>query len=107
MTIQMIGNSINSYFTSPKKKRKRNKMTEASQLLTQAAAALFGDGAPTEGLARALGVDPRTLRRWLNGDAAPPPGVWADVNHLCLEAAQDASDRAAQLDAIAAMAAAR
>lgn len=56
-------------------------------LLIEAAEALFGPAYKLP-LAEALGVNERTLRRWLNGEAEIPPGVWRDLERLAVERRQ-------------------
>lgn len=67
-------------------------MTPAS--LREAGEALYGARWQAD-LARDLGVADRTVRRWLAGSSAIPPGLGAELRRLCRE-------RAAQLRKVAA-----
>lgn len=67
-------------------------MTPAS--LREAGEALYGARWQAD-LARDLGVADRTVRRWLAGSSAIPPGLGAGLRRLCRE-------RAAQLRKVAA-----
>lgn len=60
-------------------------------LLVEAADTLFGPN-HSRPLGEALGVNERTVRRWLNGDAEIPPGVWRDVERLAQERRQMLDD---------------
>lgn len=53
-----------------------------SDLLRAAGEALYGEQwqAP---LAEGLGINRRTIRRWLDGDNEPPAGVWAALAAIC------------------------
>lgn len=53
----------------------------SAPLLSQAGEALMGPQwqAP---LARALGVNLRTMQRWAAGDGQPPDSVWTDIRKL-------------------------
>lgn len=50
-------------------------------LLREAGEALYGERWQSD-LARALGVEVRTVQRWATGDRTPAPGVWADIREL-------------------------
>ena len=52
-------------------------------LLRDAGEALYGPLWQSE-LARALGVNGRTVRRWMAKDNAIPAGVWPEVGNLVL-----------------------
>lgn len=45
---------------------------------------LFGDHWRTP-LAEALEVNERTLRRWVNGEFRPPPGVYIELRKMMLD----------------------
>lgn len=53
-------------------------MTEASKLLAETGAALFGYAWRVD-MSEALGVDQRTIRKWLIGRDPIPRGVWLDI----------------------------
>lgn len=63
-----------------------------SRLLVEAGEALYGPRWQSE-LARALGVNERTVRRWATGELSPRPGIYLDALKLTQE-------RAAVLDAL-------
>ena len=56
----------------------------APDLLTAVGLALYGEQFKVP-LACDLGVTLRTVHRWLNGQYAPPPGVWSDLVSICGE----------------------
>lgn len=53
--------------------------------LAKVGAALYGPDYWQSPLSRDLGVSSRTLRRWVVGDFAIPPGVWGDCCALLRE----------------------
>jgi len=56
-------------------------MTNDQMLLRMAGEALYGPRWQSE-LARDLGVSDRTMRRWVAGDTALPPGVVGELLRL-------------------------
>lgn len=54
------------------------------ELLNECGAALYGPRFQRE-LARDLGVNERTVRRWVAGDTEIPVGVLADLERLLVE----------------------
>jgi hypothetical protein len=60
------------------------KMLFPVPLLVRCGRALFGDRWQTP-LAEALGVNDRTMRRWVSGDAAIRTGIGTDLHRLLLE----------------------
>lgn len=54
------------------------------ELLRAIGGALFGPRWQTD-LAHHLGVNDRTVRRWLSGQDEPRPGVWDDLEQLLAE----------------------
>ena len=58
-------------------------MVTPADLLAEIGQALFGAEFRTQ-LAAAINVNERTVRRWLAGDGTPGPGVWADLEALCM-----------------------
>ena len=56
----------------------------SAALLAEVGRALYGEHFNTA-LAAALGVNERTIRRWLSGDNTPGPGVWSDLEQLCYD----------------------
>ena len=69
-------------------------------LLSEAGRALYGDQWQSD-LARALDVDPRTVRRWASGSTTPRKGVYADLQGLCnarMEEIKDICKRIENLD---------
>ena len=70
-------------------------------LLAAIGRALYGDQFH-RAMSAALDVNPRQLRRWLDGEYTPPAGVWADLAALCvsrrvtLAGLADAAGRAAR-----------
>ena len=53
-------------------------------LLTAIGRALYGDQFH-RAMSAALDVNPRQLRRWIDGEYVPPAGVWADLAAICAE----------------------
>lgn len=64
---------------------------ERVQIIRRAGLALFGDRWQSE-LARALGVNDRTVRRWSAGEEEPRPGVCADLLQLVAERERELRD---------------
>ena len=56
----------------------------ASDLLTAIGHALYG-AQFHRAMSAALDVNPRQLRRWLDGEYTPPAGVCADLAAICAE----------------------
>ncbi|MBV5324401.1 MAG: hypothetical protein J0626_03560 [Rhodospirillaceae bacterium] len=50
--------------------------------------ALWGSRWQTD-MAKALGVNDRTVRSWEQGRCHPRPGIYVDLMRMCLERAQD------------------
>jgi hypothetical protein len=65
-------------------------MTSA-ELIRAIAKALFGDGWQANDLATALKVGTRTIRRWVDGTADPPSGVWSELLTITVKRAADLS----------------
>ena len=63
----------------------------SNRLLQQVGQALYGDRWQTD-MARALGVNDRTVRRWVSGADEPRPGVYTDLHRLVLERAAELDD---------------
>lgn len=60
-------------------------------LLTKCGEALYGPRWQSE-LARELGIDDRTMRRWVAGESRIPDGVNVDLLRLLTERAADIDD---------------
>lgn len=60
----------------------------SNKLLKDAGEALYGPHWQSE-LARQLGVNDRTVRRWVSGATDTPPGISVDLLRLCTERAQE------------------
>lgn len=67
-----------------------------SKLLRDAGEALYGQRWQTD-IARDLGVNDRTIRRWLSGADDLPNGVALDLLRLCMERAQALDDMVVRL----------
>jgi DNA-binding transcriptional regulator YiaG len=65
--------------------------------------ALFGERWQTP-LARAVDVADRTVRRWLAGDDAPPPGIAADLLKIARRRSGDVNKAVALLERLCAAA---
>lgn len=65
-------------------------------LLLKCGVALYGPRWQSD-LARDLGVDDRTMRRWVAGDSAVPDGVNVDLLRLLTERADEIDDLIPQL----------
>ena len=63
-------------------------MTSA-ELIRRTGQALFGDSWRVSDLADALGVNERTLRRWMSGSEEPRPGVWRDLHAIAVKRTAD------------------
>jgi len=61
----------------------------AAELLRAIAEALFGSSWGAGDLAATLGVNGITKRRWLDGTAEPPPGIWAEFLTLAVKRTTD------------------
>jgi len=71
-------------------------MKRNAAALAKVASTLYGpswQGA----LGQALGVDTRTIRRWMNGDFNIPEGVWADLATHCKMQADELLDLSEKL----------
>ena len=71
-------------------------MTPAARLRL-AARLLYGGAQWVSAMANALGVDPRTVSRWLDGDMIPAPGVWDELAALLTARAAECSEAAAAI----------
>ena len=71
--------------------------TDQTKLLQDAGESLYGALWQSE-LARALGVADRTVRRWVAGDTAIPPGVWREIRDLLAKRAKAAEKLVARLE---------
>lgn len=49
-------------------------------------------------LAEALGVNVRTLRRWLKGEYPIPDGIWPELAELCDKQSQKLDDQAEAIE---------
>ena len=65
-----------------------SEVTMSDNLITRAGKALYGEQWQSE-LARALGVDARTVRRWAVDEATPRPGVYVDLLREATERLDD------------------
>ena len=62
-------------------------------LLIEIGTALYGEGNSWESrLAEDLGVNERTMRRWLSGESAVPAGAWTDLANIALGRARQIAD---------------
>jgi hypothetical protein len=68
-----------------------------NELLDQIGQALHGQQWQTA-LARDLDVADRTVRRWLAGDSAVPPGALKELRELCLKRSSELAELAARLE---------
>lgn len=60
-----------------------NTLSDANKvdLLRRSGEALYGSLWQSE-LARALGVNLRSMQRWSAGEFRPPPGIWLEISGL-------------------------
>jgi transcriptional regulator with XRE-family HTH domain len=70
-------------------------------LLSEAGRALYGTQWQSD-LARALDVNPRTVRRWASGEDIPRLGVYADLLALCDNRAKELKDIRKRIEGLAA-----
>ena len=68
----------------------------SNTLLTEAGRALYGSRWQTD-LAQALGVNDRTVRRWVAGTESPRASVHADLMKLCQERSKTLDDLISKL----------
>jgi hypothetical protein len=61
----------------------------SAELIRRAAEALFGEAWQSSDLADALGVNARTVRRWMSGNEEPRPGVWRDLHAIVVKRSAD------------------
>jgi hypothetical protein len=71
-------------------------MDDPRVLLREAGLALYGD-IWQSALARALGVNVRSVRRWTTGEQRPHLGVWRDICNLARQRKQQLTTVIAQL----------
>jgi hypothetical protein len=69
-----------------------------TELLETAGRALFGADWH-RGLARALSVNDSSVRNWMHGRNAVPPGIWDDLSRLLEDRAREIVDVLALVDA--------
>ncbi len=66
-------------------------------LLREAGKALYGEQWQSA-LARAIGVNERTLRRWVTGKWDMPPSLTGDIAKICVERADALHEMAERLE---------
>ena len=64
--------------------RSDNVALAEARLIRQAASVLYGPN-PALGLSEGLGVNTRTVQRWLAGQNAVPAGIWNQLLDLAAE----------------------
>ena len=69
------------------------------KLLADVGQALYGPHWVAS-LTEALGVSPRTMRRWMNGTADIPPGIAADLRRIICDMQMTLSALTRQLEMI-------
>ncbi len=71
----------------------------SASLLATVGATLYGEGDHWIGrLAEDLGVNERTMRRWLAGESAIPPRVWDDLVNIAIGRAREIADLVPKID---------
>jgi len=65
--------------------------TSHADLLRRAGTLLFGQAWQPE-LARALGINRRTIERWMAGSREPGEETWAEITELLFEHRDDLAD---------------
>jgi DNA-binding transcriptional regulator YdaS (Cro superfamily) len=63
-------------------------MTDDLELLHRAGELLYGQDWQSE-LARALGISPRSVQRWVAGERLPAPERWAAIHALAVERGEE------------------
>jgi hypothetical protein len=63
-------------------------MSTTPELIRAAGEALFGSRWQTD-LGDELGINRRTVQRWVSGQNEPMPGVWADLEAMLSERAAE------------------
>lgn len=72
----------------------------SAPLLATIGTTLYGEGeAWPSRLAEDLGVNERTLRRWIAGEAAIPAPVWDELINIAIGRARAIADLVPQIDA--------
>ena len=68
-------------------------------LLATIGVTLYGEGEHWIGrLAEDLGVNERTMRRWLAGESAIPARVWEDLINIAIGRAREIADLVPKID---------
>ncbi|HEX3971766.1 MAG TPA: hypothetical protein VHX19_10595 [Stellaceae bacterium] len=71
----------------------------SASLLATVGATLYGEGEHWIGrLAEDLGVNERTMRRWLASESAIPPRVWDDLVNIAIGRAREIANLVPKID---------
>lgn len=71
----------------------------SASLLATIGTTLYGEGEHwISRLAEDLGVNERTMRRWLAGDSAIPARVWDDLINIAIGRAREIADLVPKID---------
>jgi hypothetical protein len=78
---------------------KQQTVFKSALILRKAGRRLFGEDWQGS-LSLAIGVSPRSIRRWSAGEEAVPPGIWRDIRRTATERSIAAKQIADDIDAL-------